>query len=264
MGQRTLPESTEDTSLGAAADTQDGGAAPRKGLDRLGETGWQEPYNTNAESCTCHGISPRNSTGWRPTGYETALQNNTCGTGWKQVGTLSQKRALEGKKANPIPGSISSITDSRFREVIISLNLALVRPDVQTCVQFWLPSTRHGHPGWVWQRATDTGRGLEHRAHGPLSLFRLWKRLSRYLPSASVWKKWSLNPTEGQEATVTSWKTRNSDLLKKREKKEKNKQTNQNTKRVVKHWNGLSREVVETPYLKMLKPWLERTLSNLL
>lgn len=49
----------------------------------------------------------------------------------------------------------------------------------------------------------------------------------------------------------------------KKERKKKKKKP-QNTKRVVKHWNGLSREVVETPYLKMLKPWLKKTLSDLL
>lgn len=44
---------------------------------------------------------------------------------------VSQKCALEVKKDNPILGFISNITDSRSREVMISLYLALVRPDLQ-------------------------------------------------------------------------------------------------------------------------------------
>lgn len=44
---------------------------------------------------------------------------------------------------------------------------------------------------------------------------------------------------------------------KERKKKEKT------TKRVVKPGNGLSREVVELPYLKMFKPCLDKVLSNL-
>lgn len=44
---------------------------------------------------------------------------------------ISQKCVLEVKKANPILGFISNNIDSRSREVIISLYLVLVRPDLQ-------------------------------------------------------------------------------------------------------------------------------------
>jgi len=36
------------------------------------------------------------------------------------------------------------------------------------------------------------------------------------------------------------------------------------TMRVVEHWNGLSREVVEAPSLKTFKPRLDRALSTLI
>jgi len=44
---------------------------------------------------------------------------------------VSQKYVLEVRKASPILGFISNIIDSRSKEVIISLYLALVRPDLQ-------------------------------------------------------------------------------------------------------------------------------------
>jgi len=34
--------------------------------------------------------------------------------------------------------------------------------------------------------------------------------------------------------------------------------------RVMKHWNGLSREAVETPFLETFKARLDRALSNLI